>query len=177
MSEKRRLPMLQPSSDEEERPAWHWSGIGGVALLLFFWPLSFLANAYAKHVLARLVPTGDASATKAAVAAMSASDRVWLSVVVVIGPMLALALSSLLSGLLVGRFGGDAGKREALVGGIGAACLLALISLSQSLSKGGSVENWLLTATVVLGLAGLSAYGGARLGLRLRPSSGLVDER
>jgi hypothetical protein len=171
MSDKRRLPVLQPASDDqdEDRPPWHWTGIGGVALLLFFLPLSMLASSYAKRVLASLVPAGNEKAAAAAVAAMSPSDRIWLSIVVVIGPMLALAVSSLLSGMLVGRFGGDAGKREALVGGLGAAAILAVVSLSQSLAKGGSVENWLLTAAVVTGLAGISAYGGARLGLRLRP--------
>ena len=162
--------MLQPSADgdDEERPAWQWAGIGGCALLIGFFPLSMLANAYAKRVLASLVVASGAAETKAAITAMTASQRLWLSVVVVIGPLVALALAGLVSGLTVGRFGGDAGKKEAAVGGLGAAVLISLVSASEVMQKGSGPLGWLLVSSVVIVLAGASAYLGAHLGLKLR---------
>jgi hypothetical protein len=165
---KRRLPVLKsPDSDEEKRPAAQWIAIGGVATFIAWYPLAMLAQAWAKSSVAGLAPGDNPEATRDAFLALSPGERMWLSVVVVVGPMVALAVAALLGGLLVGRFGGDAGKKEGMLAAIGAAIIASLISAAQMIPAGQG-GLWLMSAVIITVLAGLAGRGGAALGLRMR---------
>jgi|SoiMethySBSTD1v2_1073268.scaffolds.fasta_scaffold1043021_3 tRNA-(ms[2]io[6]A)-hydroxylase len=167
MSGKRRLPVLQPKEDEgEPRPPWHWSVIGAVATLLGWIPLAMLAQLGVQRMLARAGGEDPAAGFQA----LSPGERLTLSLLIVLGPMLALAIAAFLGGLLIGRFGGAAGPKEATVAGIGAAGLACFVVALQLIAQGG-LMNFLLTAVVVVILAALTARGGALVGRRLRARS------
>jgi tRNA-(ms[2]io[6]A)-hydroxylase len=162
--EKRRLPILQPRDDDgEQRPAWHWAVIGAVAILLLWIPLSMLTQWMARRSIERAGVGDDAAALEA----LSPSQRLWLSLLVVVGPLAALAIAGLFGGMLVGRFGGAAGKNEATLAGALAAVAAVLAVAFQTLASSG-LATFLLTAAVVGVTAALSARGGAALGARWR---------
>lgn len=144
---KRRLPMA-PRTEvaepaDEDRPPWHWSAIGAVGVFVFWLPLAYLVNGV---IGAR---TGVAGVLLNAAAFVLACGG---------------------AGFLVGRFGGQAGRREAAVGGLaaaGLAWLVAALPLAQAQLPLVVTLALLLLAVAALG-AGAGWAGGA-LGVRLRP--------
>jgi tRNA-(ms[2]io[6]A)-hydroxylase len=166
MSEKRRLPVVQPREDEgEARPAWHWSVIGAVATLLGWLPLAMLSELGKRRILSNA--GDDPEAIARSIEALSPGQRMTLALLMVVGPLLSLAIAAFGAGVLVGRFGGAAGAKEATVAGAAAALLAALVVALQLINTGG-LFNFALTAALVLVIAALAARGGALLGLRLR---------
>ncbi len=164
---KRRLPVLSSSSDDgEKRPPAQWIAIGAVATFIVWYPLAMLASAWAKRSVAGL-GGDDPAAAREAFLLLTAGQRIWLSVVVVIGPMVALGVAALLGGVLVGRMGGDAGKNEGTLAGVVAGVVASLVS-APGLVSSGQGGMWVMSAVVVTILAGLAGRGGAALGLRLR---------
>ena len=145
---KRRLPVLSggPSAPpaeppEEERPPWHWAAIGVVGIFVFWLPLSMIAGRFVAE----------------------AGPRVQMIV-----HAAAYALACFAAGLIVGRFGGRAGRREAAIAGAAAALLATLLVASA----GSSAHLWLLLALLLVVLAllgGGAAWAGAALGVRARP--------
>jgi tRNA-(ms[2]io[6]A)-hydroxylase len=169
MADKRRLPVLQPKEDEgEARPAWQWVAIGLVATVLAWLPLAALSGWFAKRTYERHLPSGDAQVLQQAFRAMAPADRLWLGVLVVIGPMVALALAAFLGGALVGRFGGGAGAREATFAGIAAAAICALLAGPGMWAQPGGELTWLAATAIVTTLAAVMSYLGGKLGLKLR---------
>jgi MFS family permease len=159
--QRRRLPVLQ-SNDEgkggggegEDRPPWHWSAIGAVATFVVWLPLAFLTAALLKGVLHGGDRIDPETASRAAVAA------------VIVLNALAFALGAFAAGLLVGRVGGKAGRREATVSGLAAAVIAWGYAAADGARSGLLV--WALLLALMAGLGAGSAYLGGRLGLRLR---------
>lgn len=149
---KRRLPVLKNGAEEiEERPPWHWAGIGVVAIFLAWLPLVMMVD----WLLSRWVPPDGLDA-------VSVRMRVLMLFVVA----MSFATACFGAGYLVGRFGDRAGKREASVSGVIAAVIAWLIGL-----RGGAIGGllaWALMLVVLLGIAVPSARWGARRGLRRR---------
>ncbi len=145
---KRHLPLLPKAEvaveGDEERPPWHWSAIGAVGVLVFWFPLIFAVNAVA-----------------------AGPGREWAALNVC-----AFVLASFASGLLVGRFGGQAGRREAAVGGAaaGAVAWLAAVTQVPQATQGASAGFvvWLVVLAVVLALGGAAAGAGGALGVARR---------
>ncbi len=165
---KRRLPVLQNNDDDDERrPAAQWIVIGAIAIFMAWYPLAMLASAWAKSSVGALSPEGDQAAAREAFLALSGAERIWLSVVVVVGPMVALAIASLLGGMLVGRFGGEAGKQEGTFAGVAAGVVASLVSAPQMIAS-NQVGLWIMTAAIITILAGIAGRGGSALGLRAR---------
>jgi hypothetical protein len=166
---KRRLPVLQTKDDEgEPRPPWQWSAIGGVAALLAFVPLAMASAYLARSTYLRLVPGSEPAEVQAALQAMTAGQRILLGALVVLGPIVALALASFGGGLLVGRFGGEAGKREAAVSGLFAAAASSVFAGRDMIERPEGPLLWLFTSAVLFACAGIFAFLGGLLGLRLR---------
>jgi tRNA-(ms[2]io[6]A)-hydroxylase len=163
---KRRLPVLQPKSPEAEeaelRPPWHWVGIGALAILLALVPLLMLAQYLARLLVERITPPGQ-----------TPTPRAWLvmGIVLVTAQLLPLAVSALLGGLFVGRFGGRAGKKEATAAGLGVGVFAALFTL-PSMVRDDKLLPWLLSSAVILSVAALCSRLGAALGLRSKRKSG-----
>jgi tRNA-(ms[2]io[6]A)-hydroxylase len=141
---KRRLPLLPRAEvaveGDEDRPPWHWSAIGAVGVFVLWLPLAILVDG----LLARSIPEGGG------LAAINAA---------------AFALACFTSGFLVGRFGGKAGRREAMVGGAAAGMTAGLIAATQLL-KG--LLTWGLILAVLVALGGGAARAGGALGVARR---------
>jgi hypothetical protein len=138
---KRRLPVLPASElppEDEDRPPWHWAVIATIGAFVFWLPLLLLVNA---------VAMGQSTAWGLLHAG-------------------AFALANVGAGLLVGRFGGKAGEREAMVGGASAGALAWVAAVTQG--QGGGAIGWALVLAALLALGGAAARGGSALGLRLR---------
>jgi tRNA-(ms[2]io[6]A)-hydroxylase len=144
---KRRLPLAPrvevKEPEDEDRPPWHWSGIGAVGVFVFWMPLAMLVNG----VLG--VRTG--------VAAMLLNAA-------------AFALACFGAGLVVGRFGGQAGRREAMVSGLVAAAIAWLVTSAPSLRGDGRVVLTLGIVLAVLAAIGAgAAWVGGAIGVARRP--------
>ena len=167
---KRRLPLLQPggpSSGGGERTAWQSALWGSGGTLLVFVPLAALAQSLVQSVLDSRLSGEDALATAAAFEQLAPGDRLLVRAVMVGAPLGALAIAALAGGVLVGRWGGRGGKREAALGGAGAGLLAALMGASAYLDQ-GQVLTWAVTTLLIVGVAAVAAIAGAALGLRWR---------
>lgn len=152
----RHLPVVgqkgAPVGDEppDDRPPWHWVGIGAVFQLLAWLLLSLLAQPLAAALSRALASAGDVRAASIVVAATHV--------------FVTLGLGSASSGALVGRFGGTAGPREAALSGL----LAAGIACGLTAPQAGIIA---LTVLLPLGaLAAAASWIGAKLGARRRPA-------
>jgi hypothetical protein len=151
---KRRLPLLPRDevADESdvERPPWHWSAIGAVAIFVFWLPLTFLTAALGKHLLGEAAEPGAAPlATRLTMAGVN---------------LIVFALASFGGGALVGRFGGKAGLKEATVAGLATAAVAWTTIAAQGV--GLMLAGALLLLLIAVG-AGASRAGGF-VGLKQR---------
>lgn len=154
---KRRLPVLQGRHDPpgeppvEERPPWRWVPIGAAATFLAWLPLAALAEG----VTRRLVAIEDARGAPA-------PAGIWL----VAAHALAFFVAGSLGGLLVGRAGGKAGRREATLAGAAAGALAWLIAAAQGTPGGALVWGSLLV--IITGLGAIAGHAGGRVGVAWR---------
>ncbi len=147
---KRRLPVLQASTDSNEptRPPWQWVAFGALAIFAVWVPLSALAAAAAAHILAH---AGDERAMARAALLTSA---VYIA---------ELAVGALAGGFLVGRWGPPAvGTREAALAGVTASAALAVTTWATF----GATHGVLLVSF----MAPLMSALGGKLGVRKRAS-------
>lgn len=151
---KRRLPVLQTRDDppppEEERPPWRWVAIGATATFLVWLPLILLVDLVARRPA---VSDGAPPPATEALALVAAHTVVFV-------------VAAGLGGLLVGRLGGKAGRKEATLSGVAAGTLAWLIAASQGVPGGALV--WGLMLLLLAGLGALGGLVGGRLGLRWR---------
>jgi hypothetical protein len=152
---KRGLPVLKQapkdSSDADgspERPPWHWTGFGTVAIFVTWLPLAALGQWFFAGA------TGPQAAD-------AGSARPAAVMGFVVTQLAGFLLASFLGGALVGRYGGKAGPREAAASGfvVGLiAVLLALVTAKQ--------VSW--TYLIFLTLPALFAFFGGKAGVRRR---------
>jgi hypothetical protein len=155
-TKKRRLPLLPraEAADESdiERPPWHWSAIGAVAIFVLWLPLAFLTAALGKRLLAEAPDEG------------AAPPSAFLTVAGL--NLLAFALASFGGGALVGRFGNSAGRKEATVAGLATAAIawvmIVLQGVGLTLSGGGAL-------LLLIAVGALTARAGGAVGFRQRP--------
>ncbi len=165
----RRLPVLQSSDTEARRPPWHWLLIGAGFTVTLWLPLAMLALWVGPRLALELFEIPEGQTLEQALAVASPARRQWVTVVQALPLLLSFFLACFASATLVGRFGGAAGWREAVLANlIGSGAVLVLAA-----SAGG------LTLAVALGAGGflvlsslLGGWGGARTGRRLRPGPG-----
>jgi len=145
----RRLPVLQSSSDEgAERPRWHYIVIGAGFTITLWLPLAVLGT----WVGARLNSWAPRSA-----------------LLQVTPLMLSFLVACLGSAVLVGRFGGKAGLREAFLGNLlGSAVVLGLAGLGGGVGPGVAAAAGVFMAVT----SALAGWAGARFGRRLRSPKG-----
>ena len=143
---KRHLPLLPKAevADESdmERPPWHWSAIGTVAIFVIWLPLTFLTAVLGRRLL------GDAAEPAAA----SLAARFGLAAL----NLLVFALASFGGGALVGRFGGKAGLKEATVAGFATAAIAWATIAAQGVT--------LMLAAAMLAVLITIGAGAARVG-------------
>ncbi len=152
---KRRLPLVkEPDAHEEdvERPPWHWSVIGAIAVLIGWLLLGMLSQLVLSHFYPWLGDplAGGGTARGGFVAAGSIS----------------LVLASFAGGVFVGRFGARARAPQAALAGA-----LAILPPWLILAVGAPADAMPLLVVVLVVLAGIGAafaYAGGRVGIRLR---------
>jgi tRNA-(ms[2]io[6]A)-hydroxylase len=139
---KRRLPLLPKievaAEGDEDRPPWHWSAIGAVGVFVFWFPLILAVNA--------VIPGPGA---------------VWAGLNVA-----AFLIAAFGAGFIVGRFGGKAGRREAMVAGAAAGALAWLAAVTQGARAG--ILPWALLLAVIVAIGGGAARAGGALGVARR---------
>lgn len=156
---KRRLPLLEkdpggPLQDEEQslpRPPWHWTAIGVVVIYLVWLPLAGLLNSFVLNTFFEGMDS-----TTIGLAPLKAR-------IILIGlNAAAFVLSSFAGGFMVGRFGKEAGLREATLSGVVAATIAWTLTFVPAPSP--ALLVWALVLLCMLILGALGAYGGARVG-------------
>ncbi|MCU0682375.1 MAG: hypothetical protein MUF34_08990 [Polyangiaceae bacterium] len=162
---RRRLPVVGAGSPppDDERPPWHWSGIGAVLTLASWLPLAWLSTWLSRRLLSSVIPGEGPEALASFLAQASNRDRALVQACLAVPAVAAYAGGSLFGGYLVGRFGGKAGPKEAGVGGLAAGSVVWALTAAD----GGLVARlWLWPLAAGLGLLG--GYLGGRLGQRKR---------
>jgi len=137
------------------------------ALALALWaPLVLLALPLGRAIAARVAGVDDVSQLATA-ATTSPALRAAVAAALIVPVLASLALAAGATGAIVGRFGGRAGAREAVLG----CTLAALVAWGMSVS-GGALRPWPVAAVTALLLGALAAVFaglGARIGRRRRP--------
>jgi MFS family permease len=140
---------------EEERPPWHWVPLGAFATFLVWLPLSAFTERVVRHFMEAAEANG--------------GHLMAAGVGLVAGHAGAFFAGSLAGGVLVGRLGAGAGRREAAMGGALAGLLAWLIAAAQGTPGGALVWGLLVVIIATIG-AGGGALGGS-LGLRWKRRS------
>jgi len=166
----RKLPVLQNPAlgdSDDQRPPWHWVLIGAGFVFTLWIPLAIVAEWLSRALAASRVDLADAAAVAHFNATAPTGQRILLSAVL-LGPLvLSFVAACVAGGMLVGRFGGRAGSREATLAGLLAAAVGWLVALI-----GGGLSPWSVAVASLALLggagAGLTRLGGW-LGRRRRP--------
>jgi tRNA-(ms[2]io[6]A)-hydroxylase len=160
-----KLPVIQDSSPEEgDSPrAYAWIAFGTVAIFVVWLPLAWLsAQVAARLSAAWLGPVSSPEEAALAVARLDPSDRLRVEAILFGVHGVGLALASLAGGFLVGRWGGQAGVREAVLSG------LAAVGIACALSFTTQGLSW--TPLVAVALAAAVAGVGGHIGRKRRPT-------
>src|SRR5690606_9674156 len=131
----RRLPVLQNTEPEDQRPAWHWLLIGAGFIVTVWLPLGMLGSWAGSRIVSSWL--GAAGSVRSQECQQYAAGAVRLLVVLSQSGLswLAYALAGLIAGLRMGRFGTRAQVREAVGGGgVASAGLVVLAVLGGALS-------------------------------------------
>ncbi len=152
---KRRLPLLQNKSPEDEsealpRPPWHWSGIGVVVSFLVWLPIA----AGIAALTARLTPT-------------AATPAVGLGILIVGMHLFGFLVATFAAGFLIGKFGGDAGPKEGAVSGFFTAAFAVALAAAGP-RVGGTIVTWALLLVIVGAIGAASSMVGAKVGKKRR---------
>lgn len=152
---KRRLPILQnkapaEESEVEERPPWHWSGIGVVVDFLVWLPLA----------------AGIAALT-ARLSQNAVTPALGLGVLVVGMHLLGFWAATFVGGFFIGKFGGDAGPKEGGVSGFVTAAIAVALAAASPVPN-ATIWIWAVLLVFVGGSGAASGYLGAKVGKRRR---------
>jgi tRNA-(ms[2]io[6]A)-hydroxylase len=165
----RRLPVIQSKPDDSapERPRWHWVLIGAGFVLTIWLPLLVAALWLSPILVGVMLNIEDSAAAERVLRSAEPAQRaLWIALTA--GPvLLAFILANLGAGSLVGRFGGQAGVKEAALG-----AAVAATAAGGLAALGSGLDNWpiLIGAVAVLLLIGaVFSSAGALIGRRLRP--------
>jgi hypothetical protein len=158
---KRRLPVVkppEPADGEPARPPWQWVGFGVVATFAAWLPLAAVVQSWASRSMQQRFGNASPQELGKMINALPTTERWTLHISMIALPMGALLIASAAGGYVVGRYGGEAGVREAVMGGAAAGLIAALIAFSAA----G------FTGTIVIPVAALGAYLGGKRGYRSR---------
>jgi hypothetical protein len=164
MATKHKLPVLQETPDDEPvRAPYQWVGFGAVAIFVAWLPLSWIFGRLAARVSASwLGSVSSPDEAALAVAHLEGPARLRVGIALVGFHAAGLALAAIAGGFLVGRWGGEAGVREAAMSGALAVAIVAVLSfVSAGLS-------W--TPLVAAAVATLASAAGGYLGRKRRPA-------
>ena len=169
MTPLRRLPVLQNSSTSDDgRPAWHWVPIGFLFVVSLWLPFAMVANWAAGRVVHRILGDLPANEIGLRLADADASDRFSLWMVLTAAPLVAFSAACGFGGALVGRFGGQAGPKEAAASGALAGLAGTVLTLAT-----GNVFSFASSALflVLVPLGAGAAWLGGRWGFRRKVAS------
>jgi hypothetical protein len=160
---KHKLPVIQEASPEDPaRPPLQWIGFGAVAILVAWLPLAGLFGHLANRLsVTWLGPVSSAEDAALAVARLDATERLRMELALVGIHGAGLVIAALVGGYLVGRWGGEAGAREAAMAG---AVAVAIVGVIAFVTTGPS---WTPLVAVALGI--LASGAGGHLGRKRRP--------
>lgn len=152
---KRRLPVLQNKSPEDEsealpRPPWHWSAIGVVVSFLVWLPIA----AGIAALTARVAPHATAPSTG-------------LGILIVGMHLFGFLVATFAAGFLIGKFGGEAGPKEGAVSGFVTAALAIMLAAAAPTGS-VTIVTWAVLLVFVGAIGAASSMVGAKLGKKRR---------
>jgi hypothetical protein len=162
----RRLPVFSSSADEDERPAWQWTGVGVIFVYAIWMPLSMAGTWVSTRFIGRTFGDAPQEELTHLVTEAPAATRIGLGLVTLALPMACYAFACWAAGALIGRFGGRVTPRHATVAGVLSALLAVAMIVPTSRSGASSAALLLLVP-----IGGLAAWLGGRFGVRLRHRS------
>lgn len=163
----RRLPVLQSSSSDDatQRPRWHYLIIGAGFTITLWLPLAVVAMWAGSRLALWVFDVPNEAALPAAVGTASAAQKSWAAALQALPLMLSFFLACFGSAVLVGRFGGKAGVREATGGNlIGSAVVLGLAAMAGEVPLAVAAAAGVFLAVS----SAFAGWAGARVGKRLR---------
>lgn len=165
----RRLPVIQSQESDDAlaaaRPRIHWIFIGAGLSVTIWAPLALVALPLGVRIAAHAIGASPQDLASGA-ARLSAGDAALVAVLTASPVVLSYFLGALLSGALVGRFGGKSGPRIAALGGVAGAAFIAFLGFRPGL--GLSVAG-IFAVFAMLSLSGATAGAiGAVWGTRSR---------
>lgn len=165
VAEKRRLPVISAKEppgegDGEFRPEWQWVGFGVVAMFAAWLPLAAAAGMFARRVAESMLGASlDAADTQAKITALDAFSQRKLMASFIAPHVVALALSGVFAGFVIGKFGQGGGRAASVAAGL--VCVVAGLLAVRDLSS-------FVALLAVVVVAVLAARGGATWGARRR---------
>jgi hypothetical protein len=165
MAKPYKLPVLP--TDEESgppRPAWQWVALGTFAVLVVWLPLAAIFQTLAARLVAHQIGAlASPEEATAAIARLAPAGRVRVALALGGLQAAALAIAALLGGMLIGRWGGQAGVRHAALAG---SCATG-IALAVAVVRTG--PSWAALVALVIGT--LAAALGGHVARSRRPSA------
>lgn len=165
----RRLPVIQSQESDDAlaaaRPRVHWVFIGGGLSVTIWAPLALIGLPLGVRAAAHAVGASREDLATGA-AHLSAGDAALVAVLTASPVVLSYFAGALLSGALVGRFGGKSGPREAALGGVVGAVFVSLLGFRPGL--GLSVAGIFAVFTMLSLLGATGGAMGAAWGTRSR---------
>jgi hypothetical protein len=162
----RRLPVIQsnPDADGPQRPPWQWVGIGALLAISIWIPLLTVSLWLRTRLLAGVLPAG-ATDLAARVESASPGQRAALAVSTLAPVLVPWLLACGVAGVVIGRFGGAAGRRHAAYAGLLAAAVTSAIAL---LGPAFGAAALVSSAAVLAASAAGAAWLGGKFGEKRR---------
>lgn len=164
MTVPRKLPVLQSAAGDPERRVsrFQWMLVTAACSLFIWLPFAWFSAKLGVVLCTAYMGASDADALSRALSTATPAVRALALGLQVLPLLLSFALAVTVSGVLVGRFGGKAGVREAVLGGL--LCVLFVVLLVAFTDRSTGLRGVLAALMALSLVACLAAWAGVRLG-------------
>jgi hypothetical protein len=165
----RRLPVIQSNTEADgpQRPPWQWVAIGALLAISIWIPLLTVSLWLRARLLAGVLPAG-ASELAARVEGATPGERAAFALSTLAPVLVPWLLACGVAGMVIGRFGGAAGRRHAAYAGLLAAAVTSAIAfIGPAFGSVALVSSALVLAASAAGAAWLGGKFGEKRRVKL----------